>query len=59
LELMSLIGLLWKQRLMDETSEWTINAINHLIELGMTLERIADRLGIDIEDVIVVECPVV
>jgi len=57
LELMSLIGLLWKQRLMDETSEWTINAINHLIELGMTLERIADRLGIDIEDVIVVECP--
>jgi hypothetical protein len=42
---------------MDETSEWTINAINHLIELGMTLERIADRLGIDIEDAIVVECP--
>jgi hypothetical protein len=55
---MCLIGLLWKQRLMDETSVWTVNAINHLIKLGMTLERIADRLGIDIEIIEEFECPV-
>ena len=56
---MSLIGLLWKQRPMDETTEWTVNVIKELIELGVTPERIADRLGFDIEDVVVVECPVV
>jgi|TARA_B100000902_G_C27277465_1_gene899676 hypothetical protein len=43
---------------MDETSVWTVNAINHLIKLGMTLERIADRLGIDIEIIEEFECPV-
>ena len=36
---------------MDETTEWTVNAINKLIELGVTPERIADRLGIDIDEV--------
>ena len=44
---------------MDETTEWTVNAINKLIELGVTPERIADRLGIDIDEIVVVECPVV
>lgn len=43
---------------MDETSVWTVNSINHLIKLGMTLERIADRLGIDIEIIEEFECPV-
>ena len=44
---------------MDETTEWTVNAFNELIELGVTPERIVDRLGIDIDEIVVVECPVV
>ena len=48
---MYLIGLLWKQKLMDKTTEWTLKAIQELIELGVTVERIADRLGIDIDEV--------
>tara|TARA_Y100001938_G_scaffold127345_1_gene180133 strand:- start:333 stop:467 length:135 start_codon:yes stop_codon:yes gene_type:complete len=44
---------------MDETTEWTVNAIKELIELGVTLERIADRLGIDIDEIEIEECPVV
>jgi hypothetical protein len=56
---MSLIGLLWKQRLMDETTLWTINAIKELIELGVKPERIAERLGIDIDDIEMIECPIV
>ena len=44
---------------MDETTLWTINTIKALIELGVTPERIADRLGIDIEDIEMIECPVV
>jgi len=59
LELMYLIGLLWKQRLMDETSEWTLDAIRNLIDIGVSLERIADQLDIDVETIKEVECPVV
>mgnify|MGYP003134445769 FL=1 len=44
---------------MDETTEWTVNAIKDLIELGVTPERIADRLGIDIDEIEIEECPVV
>ena len=36
---------------MDKTTEWTLKAIQELIELGVTVERIADRLGIDIDKV--------
>ena len=44
---------------MDTTTEWTVNAIKELIELGVTPERIADRLGIDIDEIEIEECPVV
>jgi len=44
---------------MDATTEWTVNAIKELIELGVTPERIADRLGIDIDEIEIEECPVV
>ena len=44
---------------MDSTTEWTVNAIKELIELGVTPERIADRLGIDIDEIEIEECPVV
>jgi|TARA_E500000318_G_scaffold57104_1_gene53063 hypothetical protein len=44
---------------MDETTEWTVNAIKDLIELGVSTERIADRLGIDIDEIELEECPVV
>ncbi len=44
---------------MDETTEWTVNAIKDLIELGVSPERIADRLGIDIDQIVEVDCPVV
>ena len=44
---------------MDETTLWTVNAIKDLIELGVSTERIADRLGIDIDEIELEECPVV
>ena len=44
---------------MDETTLWTINAIKELIELGVKAERIAERLGIDIDDIEMIECPIV
>ena len=44
---------------MDSTTEWTVNAIKELIELGVTPKRIADRLGIDIDEIEIEECPVV
>ena len=46
---MSLIGLLWKQRPMDETEEHTRKSIKKLIELGVSIETIADRLDLDID----------
>ena len=51
------IGLLWKQKLMDETSEYTKEAINKLLRLGMSIERIADRLDLDLEFSIITPIP--
>jgi hypothetical protein len=34
---------------MDETTQHTHWAIKKLIELGMSIERIADRLDLDVE----------
>ena len=34
---------------MDETDKQTSEAISKLIELGMSVERIAERLDLDIE----------
>jgi|TARA_R110001583_G_scaffold276_16_gene2530 hypothetical protein len=34
---------------MDETEEYTRNSIKKLIELGMSIETIADRLDLDID----------
>ena len=44
---------------MDETSEWTLDAIRNLIDIGVSLERIADQLEVDVENIKQVECPVV
>ena len=44
---------------MDETSEWTLDAIRNLIDICVSLERIADQLDIDVETIKQVECPVV
>ena len=51
------IGLLWKQKLMDETNEYTKEAINKLLGLGMSIERIADRLDLDLEFSIITPIP--
>ena len=44
---------------MDDTSQWTLDAIKQLIDIGVSLERIADQLEIDVENIKQVECPVV
>ena len=44
---------------MDDTSQWTLDAIKQLIDIGVSLERIADQLEVDVENIKQVECPVV
>jgi len=44
---------------MDDTSQWTLDAIRELIGIGVSLERIADQLDIDVETIKEIECPVV
>ena len=44
---------------MDDTSQWTLDAIRNLIDIGVSLERIADQLDIDVETIKQVECPVI
>ncbi len=44
---------------MDDTSQWTLDAIKQLIDIGVSMERIADQLEIDVDTIKQVECPVV